>query len=105
LSFSSVLTQFKRHLHGNNPKWSAAPTQSSEVADLWNVYEMSAPGNNPKSLGLNDDFSSALLNLGVIRLNSPDLLQLQDNIQAWFQQQAPDISVAMRYCSPISARC
>jgi len=60
-SYLTVLTQLKKHLHQGNLKWSATPTSAAEVADLWNLYEMSSPGNSPQNLGLDKHFQSAVI--------------------------------------------
>ena len=94
-SYLSVLTQLKRHLHQNNVKWNAPPTSAAEVADLWNLYEMSSPQNSPQSLGLDKQFRSAVISLGVPRLSSTQLLQLEQEINQWFTTNAPDIKVSV----------
>lgn len=94
-SFSGVLTQLKRHLHQNHLKWSAAPNQSAELADLWNLYEMSSPDNTPETLGLDQHFQTAILSVGVPKLKSSELLKLKQDIEYWFADNAPDISISV----------
>ncbi|MEE2732393.1 MAG: MMPL family transporter [Pseudomonadota bacterium] len=94
-SYLAVLTQLKRHLHQNNVKWNATPTSAAEVADLWNLYEMSAPGNTPQTLGLDKSFQSAVVSVGVPKLRSTQLLQLEQDILLWFQTNAPEYHISV----------
>lgn len=94
-SYSSVLTQLKRHLYQGNLKWSASPNQSSELADLWNLYEMASPDNTAETLGLDKHFQSAVISLGIPKLSSTQLLQLQSDINQWFTNNAPDIKISV----------
>lgn len=92
-SYLTTLTQLKRHVHSNDLKWAAPPRSAQETADLWNLYEMASPDNEPHTLGLDQNFRTAVVNLGVVRLQSPELLQLEQRILHWFEQHAPDYSV------------
>lgn len=94
-SYQTVLTQLKKHLYQNNLKWSAAPTQSAELADLWNLYEMSSPDNTAQAIGLDKHFRSAIVSLGVPRLSSTQLLQLQKDIEDWAVKNAPGITISV----------
>ncbi len=94
-SYLSVLTGLKRHLHQNNLKWNAPPNSATEVADLWNLYEMSSPKSSPQALGLDDQFRSAVISVGVPRLSSGRLLQLEQEIEHWFAANAPEVSVSV----------
>ncbi len=94
-SYLTVLTQLKRHVHQGSLKWNATPTSASEVADLWNLYEMSSPDNSPQSLGLDKHFQSAVISLGIPRMSSSELIALEQNINTWFQQNAPHINASV----------
>ena len=94
-SFSSTFSQLKRHIHSNNLKWASAPANAQETADLWNLYEMASPDNQPQDLGLDKSFRSAVVSLGIPRLQSQQLIQLEQDIEHWFRINAPQFDVSV----------
>lgn len=94
-SYNSILTQLKRHLHENNLKWAAQPATSAEVADLWNLYQMSSPDNQQQTLGLDKQFRSAVISVGIPKLSSSQLMALEQEIVMWFNLHAPQITASV----------
>lgn len=94
-SFLDTLQSLNQHLHEYDARWSAPPVQPALVADLWNLYQMSAPDTSPQALGLSADFSAATLSVGLVRLRSSELLQLEQDIKHWFHRHAPALSVSV----------
>ncbi len=94
-SFTDTLLQLSRHLHNNNLKWAQSPTNGPAAADLWNVYQMASPDNNPQSLGLDDSFRTATLTVGTIRLSSSELIEFREQVNAWFAQNNANLEVAV----------
>ncbi len=89
--FLDHLQLLKSNLHENNAKWSATPVSPHEIADLWNLYEMSSPNAIPQAIGLNQELSAAALVAGVPKLRSKELTQLEQDIRAWFRTNAPQV--------------
>lgn len=85
----------KSNLHENNAKWSATPVSSHEIADLWNLYEMSSSAAAAQSIGLNAELSTATLVAGVPKLRSKQLTQLEQDIREWFKSNAPELTVGV----------
>jgi predicted RND superfamily exporter protein len=82
-----------QHLHEYDARWSAPPAREQMVADLWNLYQMSSPDTAPQSLGLDGQFRSASVAVGLPRLQSQQLLQLEQEILNWFKTNAPELKV------------
>ncbi|CBL44575.1 hypothetical protein HDN1F_09920 [gamma proteobacterium HdN1] len=89
------LQLLKLRLHENNPKWASVPQHSHELADLWNLYEMSGPKATPQAIGLNAELSAATLMVGVPKLRSHELIVLEKSIQEWFSHNAPQLKVSV----------
>lgn len=87
-NFLAVLSSLKRHLHENNLKWSTAPLNSVAAADLWNLYQMSAPENGPQNIGLDTQFRRATITIGTPKLQSKELLELEKDIAQWLDNHS-----------------
>ena len=94
-SFMTTLTALQRHVHQNNLKWANTPTDPQQIADLWNLYEMASPHNNSASLGIDPQFQSITITVGIPRLNSNELMYLESEIQQWFRQENTPIKVSV----------
>ncbi|HVK98605.1 MAG TPA: MMPL family transporter, partial [Dongiaceae bacterium] len=94
-SFLDHLQLLKRNLHESNAKWSATPINPHEIADLWNLYEMSSANAIPQAIGLNDELSAATMVAGVPKMRSHDLINLEQAIRAWFADNAPNATVGV----------
>ena len=94
-SFLDTLRLLQQHVHEYNAKWSNTPADSQSVADLWNLYEMASPDSTPQTLGLDRKFRSAMINVGVPRLQSSELIALDQDIHQWFADHAPELKVSI----------
>lgn len=94
-SYLDTLRLLQQHMHEYNAKWANTPADTQTVADLWNLYEMASPDNTPISLGLDADFRSAMISVGVPRLQSLDLILLEQDIRQWFKHNAPDLRITV----------
>ena len=92
-SYLSTLRMLNRHLHEYDAKWATPPSDSQTIADLWNLYQMSSPDTSPQSLGLDAEFRRACISVGVPRMHSADLIQLNNDIKTWFHKNAPHLHV------------
>ena len=94
-SFASRLKPLNRHLHEGNLKWSQAPRSAPTAADLWNLYQMASPQNQPEDLGLDSQFKTATVTLGVRAMKSAELRALSQEIKDWFAHNNPDLTIAV----------
>jgi hypothetical protein len=92
-SYLDTLRMLQQHVHEYNAKWASTPADGKTVADLWTLYEMASPDNTPQALGLDAHFRSAMVNVGVPRLQSSELIQLEQDIRQWFALNAPELRV------------
>lgn len=92
-SYLDTLRLLQQHVHEYNAKWANTPADSKTVADLWNLYEMASPDNTPQALGLDAHFRSAMINVGTPRLQSSELIRLEQDIRRWFALNAPELRV------------
>ena len=93
--YLDTLRLLQQHVHEYNAKWASTPADAQTVADLWNLYEMASPDNTPLSLGLDAHFSSAMISMGIPKLQSSELIQLEQDIRQWFAVNAPELRVTV----------
>lgn len=94
-SYLDTLQNLNLHLHEYDARWGAPLTQEHVVADTWNLYQMSSPDTAPQSLGIDAGFRAASVSVGLQRLRSQQLLDLEQEILAWFNVNAPELNVSV----------
>lgn len=94
-SYLDTLQLQQQHVHEYNPKWASTPAHQQALADLWSVYEMATTDARPETLGLDHTMRRALVRVGVPRLQSGELMQLEQDIQRWFAINAPSYKVTV----------
>lgn len=87
--YLNVLAQLKRQLFVDDEEGLQPITTDAEAAEYWNLYQMAAPENTELSLGIDAQFRSAVVTVGVPEMLSSDLMAFRDQVVNWFAQHAP----------------
>lgn len=93
--YLDTLQLLQQHMHEYNPRWATPPADQQAVTDLWSVYEMASRDATPQSLGLDGEFRRAMIQVGLPRLASSELIALEADIQQWFARNAAQYPVSV----------
>ena len=93
--FTDTLQTLNTQLHQNQWKWHSDITSAARLADLWNLYQMASPDNNAQRLGIDKDFSAAMVTVTTPYLSSGEVIALAGDIRNWFDRNAPELRITV----------
>lgn len=93
--FTDTLQTLNTQLHQNQWQWRSDITNGNQLADLWNLYQMADPDNTAQRIGIDQDFSAAVVTLTSPYLSSGELTALAADINTWFKQNAPELNITV----------
>ena len=99
-SYLPTLVNIYRNLHDNDFRWQHLPKDPGQIAELFNLYEMASDKNSLSLLGIklaDTEMGSPniLISVGIPEILNKDVLIIQQQIEHWFQQNAPSVQVTV----------
>lgn len=92
-TITDTLKRLNKNMHGDDPAWYKLPTDQEMAAQYLLLYEMSLPYGLDLNNQLNVDKSSAKLVGTFKNMTSNELVELEQRINQWFSDNAPQYSV------------
>lgn len=92
---TDTLKRLNKNMHADDPDWYKLPTDQEMSAQYLLLYEMSLPYGLDLNNQLNVDKSSSKLVATFANQTSNEMIVLEDQINNWFQQNAPAYEVVI----------
>jgi predicted RND superfamily exporter protein len=92
-TITDTLKRLNKNMHGDDPSWYKLPTSQEMSAQYLLLYEMSLPYGLDLNNQLNVDKSSSKLVVTFTNQSSNEMIVLEQNINNWFKQNAPNYEV------------
>ena len=89
-SFTDMMKRINMNMHGDDPAWYRLPTQRDLAAQYLLMYEFSLPFGLDVNNQVNMDKTATKLTATARTSSTTEMLQLQDDAQAWLRENAPE---------------
>ncbi|WP_438863266.1 efflux RND transporter permease subunit [Neptunicella sp.] len=94
-TLTDTFKRLNKNMHGDDPEWYTLPEEQDLSAQYLLMYEMSLPYGLDLNNQLNIDKSALRLTLTVQSMGSHELVELENRIRNWMNQNSPDIAVSV----------
>ncbi|MBQ4812250.1 MMPL family transporter [Pseudoalteromonas luteoviolacea] len=92
-SLADTLKRLNKNMHNDDERYHTLPQDQALAAQYLLLYEMSLPYGLDLNNQLNLDKSSLKLQLTIDNLGSKEMVELENRLRVWFEQNAPQYSV------------
>lgn len=93
-SITDVFTRLNKNMHGDDPNWYRLPDERNLAAQYLLLYEMSLPYGLDLNNQVNVDKSATRLSVTFRIMSTQEVLGLEDRVQQWFSENAPDLKTS-----------
>ncbi len=94
-SLSDTFKRLNMNMHGDDEQWYRLPESKALSAQYLLMYEMSLPYGLDLNNQINIDKSATRVVATIKNLDSTGLLEIEDRINAWLNNNAPQYSVSI----------
>lgn len=92
-SFSDIIKQLNRALHGGDPAWYRIPQDQELAAQYLLLYELSLPFGLDLNSQLNFDKSASRFVISLRHVKAKDIIEFEQKARDWLETNAPDMAV------------
>ncbi len=91
-ALSDIMKRLNKNLHGDDPEFYVLPSESELAAQYLLLYEFSLPVGRDLNNLINVERSATRVTVVLKSLATREKIDLDNRIQAWFQQNAPELA-------------
>ena len=91
-ALSDIMKRLNQNLHGDDPEFYVLPGESELAAQYLLLYEFSLPVGRDLNNLINVERSATRVTVVLKSLATREKIDLDNRIQAWFQQNAPELA-------------
>ncbi|MXX23094.1 MAG: MMPL family transporter [Rhodospirillales bacterium] len=91
-ALSDIMKRLNKNLHGDDPDFYVLPSESELAAQYLLLYEFSLPVGRDLNNLINVERSATRVTVVLKSLATREKIDLDNRIQAWFQQNAPELA-------------
>ena len=91
-ALSDIMKRLNKNLHGDDPEFYVLPSESDLAAQYLLLYEFSLPVGRDLNNLINVERSATRVTVVLKSLATREKIDLDNRIQAWFQQNAPELA-------------
>ena len=91
-ALSDIMKRLNKNLHGDDPEFYVLPGESELAAQYLLLYEFSLPVGRDLNNLINVERSATRVTVVLKSLATREKIDLDNRIQAWFQQNAPELA-------------
>ena len=92
-TITDTLKRLNKNMHGDDPSWYKLPDSQEMSAQYLLLYEMSLPYGLDLNNQLDVDKSSSRIVVTFKNMTSTEMINVEQQINSWFEQNAPEFDV------------
>ncbi|NVJ50371.1 MAG: MMPL family transporter [Gammaproteobacteria bacterium] len=92
-SLSHIMKRLNKNMHGDDEQWYRLPEDKELAAQYLLMYEFSLPQGLDLTNQIDLDKSAVRVGLTLFNMSSNELLALEERINQWFAQHAPQYAI------------
>jgi len=92
-TITDTFKRLNRNMHGDSQEWYRLPEERDLAAQYLLLYEMSLPYGLDLNNQINIDKSATRISVTLKTISSNEVLELEQRVQRWFEDNAPELAV------------